>query len=363
MRAIRTTKTTKKLTHAASYALQYALTAALLLTLLLSTTGCLPIEEEPLPPPILAAPEASGYKTIAAARGDVLLHRYCNVYLAPSREEDLSFSLNDLYIKRVYVQEGDTVSEGDIVAELDRSYFLDEIAKTERDEAWARLYLKQLDELHAFDIANKGISGSPVDEESYSEQRETLLVQLEILSLRKEYLQHEDDLRVLRSSMDGVVAYLAADLEGSLTVADRRIIAIADRSKQIFVLRGSDADLVNVGDMIELLASGVTYAARVVDPAEPGISRSAGTSEKYIVLLDDSVVISQDTASIHIIIDRSDDTIFIPKSVIRRANTRTFVYVLADNVRTIRDIETGLEGSTEVEILAGLQEGELVIVG
>jgi hypothetical protein len=38
-----------------------------------------------------------------------------------------------------------------------------------------------------------------------------------------------------------------------------------------------------------------------------------------------------------------------------------FVYVLHDGVRSIRDIEIGLEGNTTTQVTSGLAEGEEVI--
>ena len=330
--------------------------------LLLLLTACLPIEEEAPPPPVITAAGSIDIKTVVVSRGDVLLHRYCTVISAPAKEEDLSFSLNDLIIAGVYVQEGDLVREGDILAELDHGYYLDEIVSAERDEALTRLYIRQLEERYALDRSYSWAAGFQADEAYYTGQRSSLLTQLEILILRKERLQNEESRRVLRSPMDGIVTYVMPNPAGERTVADQCVVTVADKSKQVFVLRGADSELVNAGDLLELSASGATFTGRIAEPEELGISRSVGEREKYVVLTDDSIIIEQDNVTAHIIIERANNTIYVPKNVVKRVGERAYVYVLDNEVRTIRDVEIGLEGSSETEILSGLDVGEIVIV-
>jgi hypothetical protein len=41
---------------------------------------------------------------------------------------------------------------------------------------------------------------------------------------------------------------------------------------------------------------------------------------------------------------------------------RKFVYVMSDGLREERSIETGIQTAAEVEVLAGLEEGETLVV-
>ena len=328
---------------------------------MLLLTACLPIEEERLPPPTLQAGEPGEFQTHLVERGDVIVNRHSSVTIVPLREEDLSFPMNNLYIINIAVSEGDYVHEGDIIAELDPGSYPEALIAIMRDEQWIELDLKFLAENYAFDQSQNGIAGLRVDDFYYTSEHEALLLELEILRVKREYFQYESDRRILRAPMDGVVSYVMDYREGARTVADERIATISDQSEQVFMLRGSDADLVNVGDILEIYISGDLYMGRVADADEVGTARPSGESERYIILLDDAFVYSEGNAYANIIIDISEDTLYVPRNAVKRVESRVFVYVLEDGVRRIRDIEIGLESGTFIEVLSGLVEGELVV--
>jgi len=42
---------------------------------------------------------------------------------------------------------------------------------------------------------------------------------------------------------------------------------------------------------------------------------------------------------------------------------QSFVHVLEDGIRTERDLDIGITTGTHAEVLSGLEEGELLIIG
>ena len=329
-------------------------------------TACLPVEEPVLPPPILEAAESASYRTQPVYRGDVILYRDINAVYVPAREEALSFGMNDVLIRNVFVEIGDYVNEGDAVAELDRDYFLRELERIERDETWTTLHLKQLEERYQFDLMQADATGVPFDSSAYLEQRESYLSQLENIRITREYLLYESERRVMRSPMDGVVTYTINFKEGDRTTADQRIVTVADQSQSVFEVRGLDAAYVFEGEFHEMTIRRERYVGEVVNPDEVGISRGGGggVEYKYIVVRegDQSGFTSRDYATITIILDSSENTLYVPHIAVKRANARIFSYVFADGIRSVRDIEIGLEGNSAVEVLGGLEAGELVIL-
>ena len=65
--------------------------------------------------------------------------------------------------------------------------------------------------------------------------------------------------------------------------------------------------------------------------------------------------------SVRIVLEESSDTLTIPRSALREFNDRTYVRVLEGESRREVDVRTGIENDTRVEILEGLEEGDLVI--
>lgn len=62
-----------------------------------------------------------------------------------------------------------------------------------------------------------------------------------------------------------------------------------------------------------------------------------------------------------ITIDEKKDALTIPFDVIYQENMQEYVYILEDNTISKREITTGYEVAERVEVLSGLQDGEIVV--
>jgi len=60
-------------------------------------------------------------------------------------------------------------------------------------------------------------------------------------------------------------------------------------------------------------------------------------------------------------LERSDDTIVIPRRLLNSVGGRKYVNVLVDGQRVERDVVTGIENNTDIEILSGLNVGDQLI--
>jgi multidrug efflux pump subunit AcrA (membrane-fusion protein) len=208
------------------------------------------------------------------------------------------------------------------------------------------------------------ITGVPLDASSYWEQRENLSTQLETLRIQDEYLKFEEERRVLRAPMDGVVTSVINFTEGMRTTADQRIATVADQTLSVFFVRGPDAAFIDIGEFHQMTIRREPYLGEVVDPEVIGVDRFGSDEGKYLIVRDgdQSAFTSRDYATIRITLQVAEDTLYVPFTAVKRANARIFTYVLQDGLRTIRDVEIGLEGNTTVEIVKGLSAGETVIL-
>jgi hypothetical protein len=145
--------------------------------------------------------------------------------------------------------------------------------------------------------------------------------------------------------------------------ADRAVATIADQSNSVFMVRGQEIKNLVIGEHYPLTIDSIVYDAVVVDAEEVGIERAA-SDEMYLVVTDEEqpIVTARTYARVTIMLDEAVDVLYLPSRVISKANARVFVYMLEDGVRTIRDIEIGLEGNNRTEITSGLSEGEAVIM-
>ena len=69
-----------------------------------------------------------------------------------------------------------------------------------------------------------------------------------------------------------------------------------------------------------------------------------------------------DLVRVTIVLEETDDALWLPPDAIRTFQSSEFVIVQDDGQQRRVDVELGIQTQDQVEILRGLQEGQLVIV-
>jgi multidrug efflux pump subunit AcrA (membrane-fusion protein) len=67
-----------------------------------------------------------------------------------------------------------------------------------------------------------------------------------------------------------------------------------------------------------------------------------------------------DLVKVTVLIERSDDALYLPPAAIRTFEGRKFVMVKAGDRLQKVDVKLGIEGEDRVEILDGLEEGQII---
>lgn len=62
-----------------------------------------------------------------------------------------------------------------------------------------------------------------------------------------------------------------------------------------------------------------------------------------------------------IVVDKADSALIIPKEVIQTTRRQKYVYIVEKNTAIVRNIRTGLEDETHVEVLEGLKENDNLV--
>ncbi|CAI6086861.1 efflux RND transporter periplasmic adaptor subunit [Cohnella sp. JJ-181] len=341
--------------------------AGIALALSGALAGCtlIPREEEALAPP-LVKPAAENYQTVKAVKGPIE-----NALQLGGTFEAMTFDVAQFTgtggrISKIHVTSGQQVKKGDLLAEL----VLDDLDLRLKEQEIALLRAKS-----GLKAATAQYGGKK-DEDSQLALRLATL-QRDIEQMKYDRLSKQFDSKRLLSKIDGQVVFVEELQPGDYVDSYQTIVRVANLTKMQLVTSGASADQVNkaeIGFKADVTyndANGkeIQFEAKVSQtPATAPQSLNKQLAEKYattlyfsVPQLPEGVELGQ-SVDIRIILQHKDDVIKIPRSGLRSSMGRSYVRVLQDGKLREVDVEPGISASTEVEIVAGLSEGDSVVL-
>ncbi len=296
-------------------------------------------------------------------------------------DESLSFSVSGKRVAEVYVEEGDPVVKGQLLAELDIGNANKQIRTLEYNIARNEIILNNLTTNENNDISMLWLrflyqSGQSEAEKkaleenvarvqnNYRHSREDCEDAIALDKAQLAILKQDLKNSCIYAGMDGTVAMIKERLEGSTSVMDEEVIQIIDSTECLFE------------------AKDLTWASCFKEGVEVDLSIISGTGAgSYKVVPYDMenwnelmlFTLSGDTSDVNIgvgasgtlqfTLDKREQVLTVPLRAVHQAGGKSYVYVLGEgNMREVKWIETGLFGDTNVEIVSGLAEGEKVIL-
>lgn len=310
--------------------------------LVLSSSGCyfFPAEEELLDPPTIA-PDDVAYSTFTARTKTIESAVIVTGYVRSKVTKDCYFTDYTGAVKAVYVRAGDFVEEGDLIAEMNTGALEYELE--------IQKYKVQAAQL------KYNASGAQADK-----------LQLEIEKSTLEMYQAEYDGSKIYAPMSGQVSYVLG-LNPGQEVDPYKIIATIVDPEQLFIEASYSTDLKTFAleDKVTIEIGELEYDAKISyspreareDAAEdPNALHADFTGEQpgfgYLGSLADIVKVKA----------VSENAVVIPKNLIKSAEDRTYVQVYKDGEKIEVDVVTGITNATEIEIVSGLEPGDLVII-
>ena len=332
-----------------------------------SLTGCfaLPMEDPIPPPPIARVPEARQLRVAPVTRGNVYNTVFVSATYVPAREERLVFPIDvvGLRISNIYVGLGEDVQEGDIIAAVDWPEIQVHLESAEIALEGLKLELSHLNMRHRQSLREAYILREPLDDSGYVSAVMRLNQRISVAKTEIAHLQDLNMKRFLRATMNGSVSQVVNLTYGMLANHVQTIAVIADSTYSVFEARSPAAlEHMHIGDYFIFTMNREQYKMVVADPDELGIERG-GFPAVYLVFAEEHpVIFGRQTISTFILLEKAENVLNIHTRALNTAAGRTFVFVMDEQgVRAIRDVEIGLRGSARVEIISGLEEGELVV--
>lgn len=174
----------------------------------------------------------------------------------------------------------------------------------------------------------------------------------------------------LRAPFDGEVISLGL-VPGSSVTAFRPVLVIADPSELEITafITGEELSILGIGQraIVQLNTHpGESFPAHIVDmpiSTDSLEEQDGDQSQQVHFLLDDPnlKLRMNEAAMITVDIEARQDVLWLPSAALRTFQGMDFVFIEQDGLQRRVDIVTGLRSADRVEIIEGLQEGDVVI--
>ncbi len=311
------------------------------------------------------------YSMAEAEVGDVIRARKVTLRYSQKDSEELKFKVDGYQIKGVYVQKGDKVKKGDLLAELNMENAGEEY------ENCVELIEEYMDSENilteqmalALDQTQRMLKSGETDEkgaelrdlkihEEYDPQIKEVRDLITYETMRKDYYGAQVEEGRIYAGMDGTVASVRSFSNTARSSKIQNVITLFDSEKCSFTCdaEGLEEYLTDGGTYVIELLKGEKYETvfryseeydeLVFELKEPDYSLSIGTKAYFSVVL-----------------EKKENVIRVPVRAVHNAGDKYFVYFSDENnIRTVQYVEAGLKGNDYYEIVSGINEGDLVVV-
>lgn len=323
-----------------------------------------------------------GPTTVEVVRGSIVQKALAIGNIEPDVEISIKSQIAGV-VRELVVDAGDFVSAGDPLLEVQPNPTPIELAEAKRQVELRAIELDNMEsdlrrkeELRSRDfITQEELELAEREYERARIQVQMATERVALLETGRVRIANRNIEGVIRSPIDGFVLEtrvesgdpvvpLSAFQEGTV------LITMAEMSNLIF--RGT-VDEIDVGKLREGMPAEIKVGAlpdSKVSGEVSSISLKARTEDNATVfpieveLTDpgDAVLRAGYSANVDVIIDRRDEVLVIPERLVRFEDGASRVTVLrADGTTEERVVETGLSDALSVEVVSGLEEGELVV--
>ena len=290
----------------------------------------------------------------SVVRGDLIVAVSGSGTIEVSNERELTFGSGGK-IDKIYVDEGDNVSKGDVLAELDTSAL--ELALTQAKVAHdeAEYNLNQLkDVLHA------------------SKDRVKIAeAQLEAAEQAVAEAQKQIDEATITAPFDGVVASVDAD-EGDSVSSTTTVVQLIDLNSielraevdeiDIAEVKPGQKTIIEVDALPALQLEGKVKSISLLPEVESGGVVVYEVKIGFDVPPDSELKVGM-SADADIILKERSNVLLVPDRAIKQdSQGNPVVEVMVNEKIEERPVVTGISDGYETEIVDGLEEGETVVV-
>lgn len=349
-----------------------------------------------------AAPEAPTIAVARATTRDLSRDLNLTAEFRPYQEIDVMAKVAG-YIKKINVDIGDRVREGQLMATLEIPEMADELrkAQAEVDRSQAQVTQAQ-DEVRraesnhqianlSFERLNSVLKSRPglvAQQEVDDAQAKTTAADAQVSAAKSNVIAAQHQVAVAKAEVarlqtlyqytqvsapfDGVVTKRYADT-GSMIQAGTAsqtqampVVRLSQNSllRLILPVPESAVPTVHIGQQVDVHVNTLhrTFPGKVVRFADK-LALDTRTMDTEVDVPNPSLVLIPGMyAEVDLTLQRADHAVTVPVTAVDAEANKVMVVGAGDRLES-RDVKPGLETANQVQILSGLQDGDLVVVG
>ncbi|MEQ8268144.1 MAG: efflux RND transporter periplasmic adaptor subunit [Parvibaculum sp.] len=331
--------------------------------------------------------ESVSYRTATATRGSIEQTVTALGSLQPKDYVDVGAQVSG-QLKSVYVEVGDHVLEGDLLAEIDAktsetelaaararlSQLESELAGSQAELKLAqRQYKRNLDLAKIDAVSRDDLDTSETAVQTISAQIGSLKAQIEQQKSTIEGVEVNLGYTKIYAPMTGTVTSQTA-LQGQTLNANQTaptILTISDLNTMTVEAEVAEAD---VGRLAEGMPVYFTTLGASEERWRSTVRQVLPTPEiendvvLFTVLVDianpDGKLMKDMTAQVFFLLGEAEDVIIVPVGAVSKdSEGKSFVTVMSEKGLEQREVTAGIANRINVEIKSGLKEGETVVTG
>lgn len=261
----------------------------------------------------------------------------------------------------VGVKEGDRVKKWQAIASLDKLELQKNLEKELIDYMNERWDFEQDKDDYEDQIITDSLKRI-LEKAQFDLNRDVLDVEIADLALK---------LAVIVSPIDGIVTKVETPVAGiNVTPATAEFI-IADPNEVYFEARIDEADIAGIAVNQKALLVLDAYPDEEITAEVKQIGFQAESSSGGGTVFSVKISLPSNenlyfrlgmNGDAEIILEEKESVLTIPTSAVLMKNNKSYVFTVVNNVLQEKEIQTGLETDSEIEIVQGLEAGEEIVV-
>jgi len=287
------------------------------------------------------------------------VERYINTIgtLVPCDSVDLKSEVNSK-VEQIFFSDGSIVKKGDTLIQFDES-----LAQAEVKEAEAR-YRKAKIEYEMFDkLAGRGATAKIKKEQAFSDMQ-TASAQLNSAKVRLEKYK-------ILAPFGGMIGIKHLSV-GQFIQSGMDLVKLVDNHplKVDFSVAEVDIDKIYVSQEIKIFVGGdvfQNYTAKIsaIEPESDKVSHSFRV--RAILDIPEEVAMNSQIlkpgrfVKVRITVNDGEKGIIVPESAVEKSGNESKVFIVSDGMAIQRLVTTGMRKDGNIEIITGINEGDIVI--